>query len=85
MHQGQGARVACRRSACGELLGRERSKYAELVAVRIRHHHPTDVIGLADVDAPGTKPFKPKDFSSLIEGSQVKVQAVLSQLFLGDI
>ena len=72
-----------RRSACGELFGRERSKHTELVAVWVGHHHPTGVIALADVDAPGTEPFKPKDLSSLIEGSQVKVQAILSQLLLG--
>ena len=59
----------------------ERSKYAEFVAVRIGHHHPTDVVGLADVDAPGTQSFKPKDFSSLIEGSQVKVQAIRPVFF----
>ena len=63
------------------LVAIERSKYAEFVAVRIGHHHPTDVVGLADVDAPGTQSFKPKDFSSLIEGSQVKVQAIRPVFF----
>jgi hypothetical protein len=32
-------------SACGELLGCERSKHREFVAVRVGHHHPAHATG----------------------------------------
>jgi hypothetical protein len=65
------------------LLRCEGSKHTELVAVRVGHHHPTGVIALADIDVPCTEPFKATYLSSLIEGSQVKVQAILSRLSFG--
>ncbi len=37
-----------------QLLGGERPQHAELVAVRIGEHNPTDVVGLTHVDASGT-------------------------------
>jgi hypothetical protein len=54
------------RSACGELLGCERSKNIEFVAVRVGHHHPAGIGALPYVDATRAKSLEPSHFSSLI-------------------
>src|SRR6266516_685883 len=70
------------RSAAGELLRRQRPQHVELVAVRIRHHYPTHVRTLADVDAPRAETFQPRHLGRLVLWPQIEVEAVL-RLLLG--
>ena len=67
-----GRQAACRgvclyaRSVGGELLGCQRLKHTEFVALRVRHHHPGCVGALPHVNAARTKAFKPGHLSHLI-------------------
>ena len=75
---------SARRSVGVEMLGCQRSKYTEFVALRVGHDDPGHVGALPYVSAARTKSFEPSHLRSLILRSQVKVQAILARLALWD-
>ena len=75
---------SARRSVGVEMLGCQRSKHTEFVALRVGHHDPGHVGALPYVSAARTKSFEPSHLRSLILRSQVKVQAILARLALWD-
>lgn len=70
---GRSAGPGLLRSDFGELRLGQWPQYAELVAVRVGHHHPTDVRALPDVGSAGTQQLQPSHFGILIPRAQVKV------------
>src|SRR4051812_48805083 len=68
------------RQATSAAVGRARSQDAELVALRIGHDHPGDLITLTDVGTAGAERLEPRHLGGLVVRPEVEVQPVLPGL-----
>src|SRR5450631_3717275 len=68
-------------SSMWELRARTGTQHAELVVLRVGHHHPGHV-ALADVNGPRTEGDEPRDLGVLIVGGQIQVDPVLHRFSL---